>query len=105
MRGGLGAALGQFGMSASEDGFGCWPIDTAIGDGLAVNELIEGAGKFLRTGDEVAFEHKAADGGMGIGCLIDDGGEDLWLSFGILVAIIVAAIDHDGGWQGGFAEL
>lgn len=48
-------------------------------------------------GVEVAFEHEGFDGGVAVLDLLDDGvkGEDLFEVF--FVAVIVAAVDHDGG--------
>ena len=71
---------------------------------MAVDELFAGD-EFLRSCDEVAFKHDAHDALVAAGDLAGDVAADSGLLGVILVAVGVAAVDHDAGWDAGLFHL
>src|SRR5690606_5894711 len=84
------------------------PVDTAIGDGLAIDQFLAGD-EVLAAGDEVGFHHDADDAAVAGGELGADIGKDQRLVFRLLGRVGVAGVDHDrrrdaslfGGGSGG----
>ena len=50
-------------MHIQNAAFGRFPVDALVGDGLAVGEFFDGAGKALVSCHEVALEHGAENAG------------------------------------------
>src|SRR5208337_3989257 len=82
----------------SEELQGFVPSDAAVGDALPVHEWFP-VKQFLRTCDQVALKHHANDASVSSGDLCDHFAADDWLFRVILVAVSMAAIDHDPRWQ------
>ena len=83
---------------------GLIPADAGVGDALAVAELFAGD-EFLGSCDEVAFEHHAHNAPVAAGNLAGDVAADGGLLGVILVAVGVAAVDHDAWWDAGLFHL
>lgn len=83
---------------------GLVPADAGVGDALAVDELFAGD-KLLTSGDQVAFEHNAHDASVAAGDLAGDVAADGGLLGVILVAVGVAAVNHDARWDAGLFHL
>lgn len=86
-------------VGGGDEGDGGIPVDAGVGDGDAVFEIIFLLGEGLVTGEEVAFEHEGFDAGVTLFDLFDDGVEDGDLFEVFFVAVVVAAVDHDGGLE------
>ena len=71
---------------------------------MTVDELFAGD-EFLGPCDEVALEHDAHDALVAAGDLAGDVAADSGLLGVILVAVGVAAVDHDAGWDAGLFHL
>ena len=80
-----------------QDAHAVVPADAGIGDALTVDELVERLGEFLRTGHEVAFQHRADDRCISCGALADDFLKDCGHELVVFTAIPVARINHDRG--------
>ena len=80
------------------------PADAGVGDALAVDEFFAG-NEFLGSGYEVAFEHDAHDAPVATGDLAGDVAADGGLLGVVLVAVRVAAVDHDARWDAGLFHL
>ncbi len=91
-------------MRVTEHPLGIRPADAFVGDGNAIFQLGKILAARLIAGFEVAFDHNGADASIAGADLFDDILEDGFLSFVILVAVGMAAVDHDPDRQAGLAE-
>lgn len=82
-----------------DEGDGGFPVDAGVGDGDAVFEIFFLLGEGLVAGVDVAFEHEGFDVGVTFLDLFEDGVEDGDLFEVFFVAVVVAAVDHDGGLE------
>ena len=80
------------------------PAYAGVGDALTVDKLFAGD-QLLGSCDEVAFEHDAHDALVAAGDLACDVAADGGLLGVVLVAVGVAAVDHDARWDAGLFHL
>lgn len=83
-------------MGLSDHGLGGVPVDATIGDGNAIFEICHRLGECLTAVVEIALHHRADDTGVDE-ALAYDLSENFRLAAGVLAAVGVAAIRHDGG--------
>src|ERR1700721_3900664 len=80
------------------------PIDAAIGDALSIDEWLAWY-EFLRSRDQIALDHDAEDAAVSRGNLCGDIAAHEALTSVVLVAVGVAAVDHDMRRDPGFLHL
>ena len=76
------------------------PIDAAIGDALSIDEWLAWY-EFLRSRDQIALDHDAEDAAVSRGNLCGDIAAHEALTSVVLVAVGVAAVDHDARGDAG----
>ena len=81
-----------------EDGFCGFEVDAAVGDALAVG-IFAAFFVVLASSDKVAFEHDAGDAFLSGGDLLGEDMGDFRLACVVFVAVAVAAVDDEVGWQ------
>ncbi len=83
-------------MQFAHESFCRAPVDTPVGDGYAVAQLVFWLREGLAASEEIALDHCSHDGGISLRDLAEEFAHDLGLSVGLLRGIIMTAIDQDG---------
>ena len=96
-----GFAFSDCGGKFRKQGVGFWPVNTAVGDALSVNEGLT-RDEFLSARYEIAFDHDADDIAVAGGDLAGDVVADRGLPGVIFVAVGVTAVNHDARLDAGF---
>ena len=100
-----GEAWCQCGVGFTDEGFGCRPIDAAIGNGYPVMKFILGLGEILLTRLQIALDHGAHNRLVASDDLAEKGPHYCRLKGRVLVGVIVRTIHEDGFKQLGLGQL